>query len=59
MLNKILWTVDFTPPDPPELKSYALMIRKLYEQLARAFNAMVDVVNTNIELGNIIDGGTF
>lgn len=44
-LNKILWTVDFTPPEPPELKSYALMIRKLYEQLARAFNAMVDVVN--------------
>jgi hypothetical protein len=44
-LNKILWTVDFTPPNPPELKSYALMIRKLYEQLARAFNAMVDVVN--------------
>lgn len=44
-LNKILWTVDFTPPNPPELKGYALMIRKLYEQLARAFNAMVDVVN--------------
>lgn len=44
-LNHILWTVDFTPPDPPELKNYSLMIRKLYEQLARAFNAMADVVN--------------
>jgi hypothetical protein len=46
MINKILYTVDFTPPEPKELKNYALMIRKLYEQLARSYNNMVDVVNT-------------
>jgi hypothetical protein len=45
VINKILPTVDFTPSAPPELKGYALMIRKLYEQLARVLNQVVDVIN--------------
>ena len=53
MLNKIVYTQDFTPTDPQELKAYAMMLRKQYEQLARAFNALVDLINANIANGNI------
>lgn len=60
---KILPTTEFSPSEPPELKKYAWMIRKLYEQLARSYNSMVDVVNAcncgGVSPGVIIDGGTF
>ena len=55
MLNKILYTVDSTPTEPEELKEYSLMIRKLYEQLARSYNNAVDIINKNITNGNIVE----
>jgi hypothetical protein len=43
----IVATLDFTPQDPPpsSLKKFALMLRKIYEQLAR-------VINGGISFGN-------
>lgn len=37
----ILYTLDFTPTEPPEIKKWSLMIRKLYEQLARIVNGLI------------------
>lgn len=48
---QILPTFDFTPPEPPELKNFALMLRKLYEQLAR-------VINYNTFTGTFNDAAT-
>lgn len=45
----ILPTFDFTPSGPPELKNFALMLRKLYEQLARFIN------NTNFVTSDFND----
>jgi hypothetical protein len=55
MLNKVLYTLDSTPTEPEELKNFALMIRKLYEQLARSYNNAVDIINKNIANGNITE----
>ncbi len=41
----ILSTLDFTPNDPPKLKQWAIMVRKLYEQLARVLNGLVSFGN--------------
>jgi hypothetical protein len=46
MIPQVLWTLDFTPNEPPELKRWAFMIRKLYEQLARVVNQLIDFVNS-------------
>lgn len=40
-----LYTLDFTPKQPPELVGYSKMIRKLYEQLVR-------IVNGQLSFGN-------
>lgn len=40
-MPKILYTFDFTPSAPIELKRFAFMLRKLYEQLARVFNGSI------------------
>jgi len=44
-MPRILYTVDYTPMDPPELKKWSLMIRKLYEQLARVVNGLISFGN--------------
>ena len=41
----ILYTLDYTPKEPPELTKWSLMIRKLYEQLARVVNGLVSFGN--------------
>lgn len=41
----ILYTLDYTPQEPPELKKWALMVRKLYEQLARIVNGLISFGN--------------
>jgi hypothetical protein len=44
-MPKALFTFDFTPTEPPVLKGFALMLRKLYEQLVR-------IVNGQLSFGN-------
>lgn len=44
-MPKILYTLDYTPQEPPELKKWSLMIRKLYEQLARTVNGLISFGN--------------
>ena len=41
----ILSTLDFIPDKPLEIRQWALMIRKLYEQLARVVNGLVSFGN--------------
>jgi hypothetical protein len=41
----ILSTFDFTPREPGPLNRFALMLRKLYEQLARVLNGLVSFGN--------------
>jgi len=41
----VLYTLDYTPTDPPELKKWSLMIRKLYEQMARIINGQINFGN--------------
>lgn len=60
----ILSTLDFTPKDPPTLMRFAVMLRKLYEQLARVLNGLVSFGNglnrDNIdgEWATVVDTGT-
>lgn len=49
----ILYTLDFTPKDPPEIKKWALMVRKLYEQLARVVNGLISFGNPTSGRDNI------
>lgn len=41
----ILYTLDFTPRDDKELKPWSIMVRKLYEQLARVVNGLISFGN--------------
>lgn len=41
----ILYTLDYTPQEPPELKKWSIMVRKLYEQLARVVNGLISFGN--------------
>jgi hypothetical protein len=41
----ILYTLDYTPKEPPELSRWAIMVRKLYEQLARVVNGLISFGN--------------
>lgn len=44
-MPKILYTLDYTPQEPPELKKWSIMVRKLYEQLARVVNGLISFGN--------------
>lgn len=48
----ILYTFDTTPSKPPELKTFGVMLRKLYEQLARLVNGLLSFGN-GIDRDNI------